>query len=234
MTRGRTAKPGVNVRSKRSEALLTAFSETSKKSLKDRVAGLEARVLELEEAVSRVPAAVPTYFYGGAVSEGKKKPGPAENISDANLFYNRDALVQWLEENWPKIIRPLLAANDPREVAAVLRQVARTPDLRPPWENEFVRHSAKLHDFLKSDRFTIKPPKKTVIDALSPSDTEKRNRAASRLPTRQIANAMAGVPKLKWRRSLDRCSENPSSLVVAYKTAGHYRTMFGIPEDKSR
>ena len=66
-----------------------------------------------------------------------------------------------------------------------------------------------------------KDPQKTVRDALNrPAEDEKRIRAANRVPTRQIANAMAGVPKLRWRTSLDRCSKNPCSYEVAPATDG--------------
>ena len=43
---------------------------------------------------------------------------------------------------------------------------------------------------------------------------------------------MAGVPKLKWRTSLDKCSENPSTARVGYNTEIYYQTQFRIPEDK--
>lgn len=197
------------------------------------MAKLEAKVAELEEAINRVPAPVPAYFSGGMVEKEKKKPGPTKNIADHELWFNRDALVDWLEENWPKMVRPLLAANNPRKVAAILRQVAKLPDLRPPWQSRFVGHPAQLLDFLRSDRFRIRPPEKTVVDALSLSTSEKQRRAANRLPTRQIANAIAGVPKLEWRTSLDKCSQNPSTIKVAENTKKYYRAMFGIGNDKT-
>jgi hypothetical protein len=69
------------------------------------------------------------------------------------------------------------------------------------------------------------------MDALNrPAEDAKRKRAANRLPTRQIANAMAGVPKLRWRTSLDRCSENPCSYEVAPDTDHRHRAIFGIPQ----
>lgn len=176
---------------------------------------------------------VPAHFYGGIVAREKKKPGPSKSIPDDELWRNRDALVYWLEEHWPKIVNPLLAAHNPRQIRAVFVQVARTPDIRPPWQNRIVGHPAKLFDFLHSAKFRIKPPRKTAIDALGAYDTERRQLAANRLPTRQIANAMAGVPRLKWRTSLDRCSQNPSSIRVAHNTERYYRAMFGIPEDQT-
>jgi hypothetical protein len=231
MTHGRTEKTGVNMRKKRKGTLLTRTLKKSGKSLESRIASLEVRVAELEEEVRFVSGDVP-YFGGETDAEEKKKPGPSKSIPDAELLRNRDGLVYWLEENWPRIIQPLLAARNPRQLQAVLKQIARPPDIRPPWQNRFVGHPVKLLDFLRSDKFRIKPPKKTVVGALGVNDTERRQRAANRLPTRQIANAMAGVPRLKWRTSLDKCSRNPSSSSVAQNTDKYYRAMFGIPERK--
>jgi hypothetical protein len=232
MTHGRTEKSRVNVRKIKKEALLTRTSEKPGKSLECRVASLEMRVAELEEEVRRVSGEVPAHFYGGLVATGKK-PGPSKSIPNDELWRNRDALVYWLEENWSQIVQPLLAAHNPRQLRAVLEQVARTPDIRPPWQNRFVGHPAKLLDFLRSDKFRIKPPRKTVIDALGAKETERRQFAANRLPTRQIANAMAGVPRLKWRTSLDKCSQKPSSSRVAHNTERYFRATFRISEDKT-
>jgi hypothetical protein len=112
----------------------------------------------------------------------------------------------------------------------VLRPIATAREVRPEWQGRIVGHPAKLLDFLRSKKFRIKLPKKTVVDALS-LDGERRKRAANRLPTRQIANAMAGVPKVKWRTSLDKCSKHPSAYRVGHNAAAHYRAISGIPRD---
>ena len=143
--------------------------------------------------------------------------------------------MSWLEDVWPKIVEPLLAASDPSEVAAIFSKVARPKDLQPPWQSRFLAHLSDLRDFLRSEKFRIKPPKQTAIDALNrPAQDEKQKRAANRLPTRQIANAMAGLPELEWRTSLDRCSKDPCSNLVALNTDRHYRAMFriSVPDDR--
>jgi len=230
MTHGRTAKTSVNTRTKKHAKALTPTSGNPKNSLKSRVASLEAKLAELEEKVDGLSGVVPAHFYE-ATHTGKKRPGPDKKIDETELFLNRNNLVGWLEEHWPRIVRALVAAKNPRQVAAVLRPVATAPDIRPEWQRRFVGHPAKLLDFLGSEKFRIKPPRKTVVDALRPIDSEQRRRSANRLPTRQIANAMAGVPKLKWRTSLDKCSVHPSSYRLGHNTAEHYRTMFGISGD---
>jgi len=199
----------------------------------DRVAKLEKEVAALREVVNRVDGVLRDYLYTGVDETGNKKPGPGKYIGDAELFRSRDGLVSWLEEVWPELVQPLLASANPREVAAVLKKVARPKNLQPPWQSRFLAHPAVLLNFLRSSKFKKRPPKKTVMDALNrPAEDEKRKRAANRLPTRQIANAIAGVPKLRWRTSLDRCSKNPCSYEVAPDTEHRYRTLFDIPERK--
>jgi hypothetical protein len=198
-----------------------------------QLARLTKRVAKLEETVNRLDGVAPGYYYAG-VDETRRRPGPGKNIEDWRLLNNRDGLVGWLEEVWPKIARPLLSATDPSKVAAILTKVARPKDVQPPWQSRFLAHAAKLFDFLHGDRFRKKPPRKTAVDAINrPADDDRRRRAANRLPTRQIANAMAGVPELGWRTSLDKCSSNPCSYEVALNTDRHYRAMFGIPAPKA-
>ena len=240
MARGKNAKTTRNSRAKNCGGHLTGSSEEGEKppaaslgDLQARVVELERQVAVLEERVDRVSGVIPSQFLLGAGESKKKKPGPNKNIEDAELFENRNRLAGWLEGVWPEIVRPLFAASAPREVAAVLKTVAWPKDSQPPWQKQFLQHPDKLLDFLKSEKFRKKPPRKTVLDALGTTlEDERRKRAANRLPTRQIANAMAGVPKLSWRTSADRCSKNPCRSLVTLSTAQHCRVMYNIPEPK--
>ena len=60
-------------------------------------------------------------------------------------------------------------------------------------------------------------------------DDDIRKRAANHFPARQIANAMAGVPDISWRRSLDHCSANPSTIPVDIITDLYFRELYGLP-----
>ena len=125
----------------------------------------------------------------------------------------------------------LRTAKNAADLAVVFEGVAETEELQPPWQSQFLAHPAELLDFLRSRKFKIKPPKRTALAALNrPYDDERRKRAANRLPSRQIANAMAGVPKLKWPTSLDRCRKEPSDLMIAGNADRHYRRIYDIPE----
>jgi hypothetical protein len=230
MTHGRTAERTKNPRTKNVNIPLTGFSKESNEALDSLVASLEARVADLEERVDRLDGIAPPYYYG--IADGtKKRPGPGKKISDRELLHNRDALVNWLEANWRMIAGSLRAVKTASDLAVVFEGVAETEQLQPPWQSQFLSHPAELLDFLRSKKFKIKPPKRTALDALDrPYDDERRKRAANRLPTRQIANAMAGVPKLKWRTSLDLCLKKPSDLMIAGNAVQHYRRIYDIPD----
>jgi len=228
MTHGKSAKTRVNPHTKKRDSLLTGVSEEREKSLESRVARLEARVEQMQEEIDRLSGGVPAHIQEAVDSIGRRHRGPLKKMDDTELLLNRDNLVQWLEEHWPKIVKRLLAARSPRDVGAVLRPMATTREIRPQWQKRIVEHPAKLLEFLRSDKFRRKPPTKTVVNALGLYRSEQRQRSANRLPTRQIANAMAGVPKLKWRTSLDKCSKTPSTYQVGHSTASYYRTLLSI------
>ena len=98
-----------------------------------------------------------------------------------------------------------------------------------------LQNAAALREFLWDERFRKTLPKATVTDALTlPWEDERRRRAANQFPSRQIANAMAGVPDISWRRSLDRCSAQPSIAFVAVNMDMFYRDKYGIPTPKDR
>jgi len=236
MTRGGNGKRSINSQSKKRTNPLTGFSRKATNRPAESSANLEMRMKKLEEElqalrerIDELDDTAPNYFGTGVPPTSHKKPGPVKNIEDCELFRSRDGLVDWLENVWPEIVKPLFAAKHPRAVAAILGRVARPKDLQPPWQSRFLAHPARLLQFLRSGKFNRKPPKKTVLDALNrPVDDERRKRAANRLPTRQIANAMAGLPKLSWSTSLDRCRKSPCPYPVANIAARHYRAMFMI------
>lgn len=232
MTHGRTTKTRLNPRSGKRSSPLTRISERPGKSLESRVAKLEARVEQMQEEINQALGGVPAHIREAIDSIGKKHHGPQKKIDDTELLLNRDNLVQWLEEHWPNIVQRFLPrCPTPSTIAEAFGPIAADRDIRPEWQRRFMDHLGVLLDFLQNEKFRRKPPKKTVADALRLVHSERRDRAANRFPTRQIANAMAGVPKLKWRTSLDKCSRNPCANRVGYNTAVHYRTVYHIPEE---
>ena len=146
----------------------------------------------------------------------KKKRGRREKISDEVLFQYRDELILWLEPIWLWMVDRLPTARTAKQIGAILEAVAEVQDFRPECQKRLLQNAAALREFLWDERFRKTLPKATVTDALTlPWEDERRRRAANQFPSRQIANAMAGVPDISWRRSLDRCSAQPSIAFVA-------------------
>jgi hypothetical protein len=234
MTHGRNVKGRINRRTEKEASPLTGFSKQTETMLESRVARLEARVDALQEELNRASGAMPSSIQEAISRTGKKRSGPQGKIDETELLQYRDNLVEWLEQHWPSIAKPLLAARNPRELAELFGKIAVEKNIRPEWQVRFAGHPDALFDFLRSEKFRRKPPTKTIKDALRNVDPAIRQRAANRLPTRQIANAMAGVPELRWRTSSDKCSKSPSTFRVGYQADMYYRTMFnGPPEDGS-
>jgi hypothetical protein len=202
----------------------------------DRIAELERRVAELERDVDMLKGfSGSPIFYSTGSSPEKKRPGPKEKIEDLELFRYRDGLINWLERFWPWMADRLDAARTPGEIGAILEAVANVPELRRDWELRLLQNTGALFEFLSDERFGKSLPKATVTDALTlPWRNERRIRAANQLPVRKIANAMAGVPDIAWRTSLDRCSERPSPTELAVNLDLHYRERFGIRLDPER
>ena len=206
-------------------ARLTSFSRKRPPSLRERIQSLEKRVeaLELGEPIF------------GLLEKTPMKPGPRPKISDEDLWRYRDEIIESLELYWPELGPKLLSARGEEDIAAALLPYAGPETGRGVLAQRLIKYASALLSFLKSSRFHRKPPKQAVVDALNrPSNDKRQMRGAAKLPTRQIANAMAGVPELGWRTSLDRCSKVPSNLFIGKRTEDHYRALFSIPEPKRR
>jgi hypothetical protein len=169
-------------------------------------------------------------FKNDEPTDKKAKPGVKEKIEDEVLFRYRDGLTLWLEAYWPWLESRLYGAGSAEEVGAILEAVSEEPDLRRDWQKRLLPNPIVLFEFISDERFSKrKLPKATVKDALTlPLDDDKRKRAANQFPARQIANAMAGVPDIGWRRSLDRCSANPSTTYLVPNTDLYYREIYDL------
>ena len=195
------------------------------------ISELERRVIQLEKDVAILKQLTRWPLFIENAPLDKTKPGVKERIGDVDLFAWRDGLIRWLEAYWPWLEGRLLRANSAEEVGAILEAVSEEPYLRRNWQNRLLPNPAELFDFISDERFKkTKLPKATVKDALiQAADDDIRRRAANQFPARQIANAMAGVPDISWRRSLDRCSANPSTIRVDLITDLHFRELHGLP-----
>lgn len=166
-----------------------------------------------------------------SVGVQRQKPGRRPKINDEELFEFRDELVIWLETNWPDLAPKLYAAKTVQDVVAAISEMfpnavaeqagqpvlERTDIALRPFQRRLLESAESLFEFVNSLRFSREPSRATVRAALN-HNTAGWQRAAARLPARQAAHAMAGVPEITWRTSLDRCSELPSSLTVGSRS----------------
>src|SRR5712691_10852450 len=220
----------------RKKTLQRPLDTVSQNQPPDRINELERRVAELEKEVAVLKRLGGWPPFGEETKPAKKKkPGIEKKIADEVLFHYRDGLILWLEPIWPWMVERLLAAGTAEGISAVLESVAEEPDLRPEWQKRLLQNPAVLLEFIWDERFRKMLPKTTVSDALTlPWDDTRRRRAANQFPTRQIANAMVGVPDIAWRTSLDRCFEQPSTMFVALNLDMYYRDLYDIPAPENR
>jgi hypothetical protein len=228
LIRGKDGKMAKNARRENSTRPLDKVSEDQPQR---PISELERRVIQLENDVAILKQLTRWPVFNKDESLEKTKPGVKERIGDDDLFTWRDGLIRWLEAYWPWLEGRLLGAGSAEEVGAILEAVSEEPHLRRNWQNRLLPNPAQLFDFISDERFRkTKLPKATVEGALIQAvDDDTRRRAANQFPARQIANAMAGVPDISWRRSLDRCSANPSTIRVDLITDIHFRELYGLP-----
>jgi hypothetical protein len=213
--KGRTAKI--------SRGALTGNLRAHIVEIEDVVRHLEKRIQFLELTVGIPPI----------IKEVPGKPGPEPKINDEDLFDNREQLIDWLERWWRYLAPKFNRATGAKDILDSLKICAGPEKKHSYYVKLLLNNVEVLWKFLRSRRYHRKPSARAVTDALTrPYGDVRRMKGAAKLPTRQIANAMAGVPRIEWRTSLDRCAKNPSRQVVGNRTAEHYRKLYkvGFPE----
>lgn len=155
---------------------------------------LEAKrmISELRERVSRLEEQL---FGTEAFVSGPPlvKPGMGRKrkLQQEELLKRRDTLSRWVEQDWPCLSIALRKAkNADQTLAAVLEAKERVPFVM---QESFYRfpeeHKEQLWEFLASGRLSGNP--------------------------RNLAGAMAGLPELSWKRSLDICQQYPCQFPLA-------------------
>jgi hypothetical protein len=100
------------------------------------------------------------------------------------LLERRKQLIEILEQYCPEIIETLQKAGNAFQAAeGLMLSVNAWSGPRPPILGEAEKYAEQLWSFLKSGRF-------------------HKN-------LRNLANAMAGVPEMSWKRSFDLCTQKP-------------------------
>jgi hypothetical protein len=107
----------------------------------------------------------------------------------AQLERQRDELVNFVEVRWPDLVKRIKRPKSLESLLQTIKDVS--PGAQTSWPYlHLTENIGTLWEFLQSGRYTGEP--------------------------RQIAYAMAGVPLMAWRSSLDSCTKNPSRLHINF------------------
>ena len=191
--------------------LLTAFQKFMTES-KSRLDQLESRISALEGESGL-----------GLNTEAPAKPlGPRPKIDNPELFERRDAYVIGLEAVWPDLEPRLYKAVSPAAVRKVFLQIAPSMPIQSWLRVQLPKTAGELFDFVKSGRLPKGISKRAV--AVLRRDGWERDawKSAAALPTRHLANAIAGAPQISWQRSLARCSKEPCHWPLSSVVKSHF------------
>jgi hypothetical protein len=157
-----------------------------------------------------------------SIEQQKKRRGPASKIDDSELFARRDAYVLGLETVWRDLEPRLFKARSPRAMQAVLEEFAPRMPVQERFQRLILDTANGLHAFINSGRLrkTVSAQTKSILGRAGWD--KKRVQVAAALPTRQLANAIAGLPQIAWPTSLDRCRKPPSPWPIREPTELYY------------
>jgi hypothetical protein len=164
----------------REEEQLTKFEQKIMKKLDE----IETRLVRLENRTAEDEFGTdqseePEPEWPLALTRGRKS-----KLALDQLLERRRCLIEILDQFTPEIIGALQSARNANEAAeALLNSVSAWGGPRPPMLLNTRTYAEQLWSFLKSDRFHGN--------------------------LRNLANAMAGVPEMSWKRSFDLCVKNP-------------------------
>jgi len=177
-------------------------SETSVLTgLAEKVAHLEARLIALEKRIAASNEEDPAGFfqkkYGYFADDDNDvvkpelipaKLGRRPRIPSDEYARRRDDLVQFIEIRWPDLVNHLKRRKSIGSLLQAIKEAS--PGAVSNWPYcHLTENIGALWEFLQSGRYKGEP--------------------------RQIAYALAGVPEVTWRSSLDYCTKNPSRLHIA-------------------
>ena len=174
----------------------------------------EARLLRVEAASGVMSSEIIRKTLAQAQ---RKKPGRKSAYSKNELLARRDALIRFLEMNWPELKLGLKKARGPRGLVRPFRRA-----MKPRGTTAEPEFMIRPHDFVK--------------EAWEFSQSKWYNGNP-----RQLAGALAGLPKLSWKRSFDLCSASPSLQAMdprAYrdmlqrKFPNRFRELLSVKSDK--
>jgi hypothetical protein len=114
-----------------------------------------------------------------------RRKGRRPKLAQEEVLKRHKSLTTWIESSWPELSVALRKArNADGALSAMLRARGNgSYPFQPPFYHRLEQHKDDLWSFLQSGRYHGNP--------------------------RTLAGAMAGLPELSWKRSLDICSRHP-------------------------
>jgi hypothetical protein len=173
------------------------------------LAELAKMVLELQDRVKTLEgeASGNGPFLPLVLGHQRSEPamGRKAKLSPEELIGRRDRLSWWIESHWPHLSRRLLNPKNAKYAAYafVKAKQALGGVFLPPFYDDPERFTDELWLFLRSKWFGNNP--------------------------RNLAGAMAGLPELSWKRSLDIAQQSPISIPLhAHAWRDHLRRRFPL------
>jgi hypothetical protein len=201
------------------------------RELTERILKLESEVKELKEfkeTVIETPGFQSELWWHDI---WKKKRGRRPKISDESLIWRRDNLIDALEANWEKVHEALLDSKCDDDIRAALN-----PFLSSREETREALKFEGLSRLYSEKKRLRKEPTKRMLKALA-SKRRKLPPILDNLPSRNLANALAGVPKMTCRASLEKCAQIPSQKRPALPMWIYYSSIYDFcpkpPADKT-
>jgi hypothetical protein len=126
-----------------------------------------------------------------------ERRGRDQKIDDFDLFQNREEIFKFAAYYWPELSQMIARARSAEELVRFLQWFEGKP--YAPEGGRMLRQRCEA-----LWNFTIAYPKRYYGDPL------------------QVADALAGVPKIAWRTSLNRCSGKPIKLPRHFRSLRDY------------
>lgn len=163
-------------------------------NLEKRLVALENRLKESSEDSNVIDLSQETHKL---LDNANRNPAESEPVASkrgrrplippARFERQRDDLINFIEPRWPDLLRHMRKPKSLESLLLALKKAS--PGAETTWQYlHLTENIGALVEFLESGRYKGEP--------------------------RQIAYAMAGVPDMTWRSSLDACTKRPSRLLI--------------------
>lgn len=153
--------------------------------------GIDTRMAEIERRLAGLESRIEGGWWRLQLSSPRTSD-PARRqtrrtLDDHELQRRRDDLYDYCAYNWPELTRVISKAKSPQDLKQYLEFGFPVEDgYQAEAGKRLVGNSSALWAFTRSGRYHGDPL--------------------------QVANGLAGVPELKWRTSLNRCSRIPPRI----------------------